>query len=189
METVLNRTSATRILRFLSLCLKRGVLDAASLQDSFEAQSFYDAHWDKWDFALIGEPDDFDWKMFRFEMYKMCRRSGLSLFAEQYLYQIRTQDYLFCPLIFAMRFYLMGVKEWLDYPNTARLDIYRLEKTPMHFIGDSHNARSMKRVDILANMQDTAYKYRRWATDRTKPTGNTMVEFVSALFTMTAHPK
>lgn len=188
MSQLLNRGSARHILRMMAYCLKQGVLDAAGMEDDYAVKEFYAKHWDKWDFGYLGEPDDYDWKMFRFSLYMMCRRSHLSMFADSYLYEIRRPDYLFCPLIFAMRFYLMGVKEWIDYPNRSKIDIYRMEVSPMHFTPGTIFSRKMRRTNVLAIIQDIAYRYRRWAGDRAdvKPSGNVVVEFSSALFTLTA---
>lgn len=179
----LNRTSAAQILQLCALCFKRGVLDAYEFGDDYAAREFLESHSENWTYGVLGEPDDYDWKMWRYSLYRWCRSAKLVKFAETYLYEVKRFNYLFCPIVFSMRFYLMGISEWLDYPNPVGIERFKQERSrrwkPDGFM-------KLTRTDIISDMQKIAYDYRRRPEEEQTVRDGVMIDFVSAMFDMTS---
>ena len=184
----LNRTTAPQILRLCTLCLKHGVLDAYELGDDYAAREFLDQHKEDWTYGVLGEPDDYDWKMWRFSLYKWCRRNGMTTFAETYLYNVKRFNYLYCPILMSMRFYLIGIEEWLAYPNPVNIERYRKD-TSMHWQPMGRGAQKIFRREVIMQMQDIAYQYRRLPEDRREISFGVMDEFCTAVYDMTSKLK
>lgn len=179
----LNRSSAPQIIRLCSVCFKQGVLGAYDMGDDYAVQEFVDSHESSWTYGVLGEPDDYDWKMWRFSLYRWCRNSGLVKFAEDYLYEVKKYDHLFCPIIFSMRFYLLGIREWLAYPNPVGIERFR-KNSNVHW--DPKIAKKITRTEVLADIQDMAYKYRRLPESAKTVPDATIVDFSAALFALTS---
>jgi hypothetical protein len=167
MSDPLNRTTAKHALRFFDVCFKRGVLDACEYGDDFGAREFVEKHSRAWDFGVLGEPDDFDWRMWRFILYRWARQAnGLGKFAESYIYQVTKKNYLWYLLPYCMRFYMMGIKEWMDYPNRSGIERFKMT-TAVHWNPEASKIRRMSRSDYIWQMQEFAYQFRR-ATEATE---------------------
>lgn len=179
----LNRTTAPQILRLCALCFKNGVLDAYNFGDDYAAEEFVRNHKDKWTYGVLGEPDDYDWKMWRFSLYKWCRRAGLSSFADNYLYEVKRYNYLYCPILMSMRFYLMGIEEWLSYPNPINIEIFKRSGNIHWHISGSQK---ITRQEIIADMQGFSYEYRRVPEEAQTVSANVLDEFCSAIFDLTS---
>lgn len=180
----LNRTTAPQILRLCSLCLKHGVLDAYEMGDTYASEEFLAKHKEEWTYGVLGEPDDYDWKMWRFFLYKWCRRGGLAKFAEKYLYEVKRCNYLYCPVLISMRFYLMGIEEWLAYQNPVGIEVYR-GSSGLHW-GAPRGAGKLTRTEIIADMQEIYYQYRRLPEERRDLSANVLNEFCSAIYDLTS---
>lgn len=183
MASPLNRTSAAQILRLCALCFKHGVLDAYELGDDYTAKEFLDKHRENWTYGILGDDDDYDWKMWRFYLYKWCRKSKLVRFGDRYLYEIKRFNYLYCPMIFAMRFYLLGISEWLEYPNPVGIERFRHD-TRAHWTPSETS--KFTRTGIIAEMQSIAYEYSRRPEEDREVSGGVIVDFASAMFDMTS---
>lgn len=181
----LNRTTAPQILRLCSLCYKNGVLDAYELGDDYAAREFIDKHKTDWSYGVLGEPDDYDWKMWRFALYKWCRRHALARFADNYLYGIKKYNYLFCPILLSMRFYLMGIEAWLAYPNPSGIEIFR-QDNGAYWGGNGIGTKKMKQRDIIVEIQGLVYQYRRAPEESQTVSAKVLDEFSSAIFDLTS---
>lgn len=186
--SLLNRRTAPQILRTCTLCLKNGVIDAYNLGDDYAVEEFLRKHKENWTYGVLGEPDDYDWKMWRFALYRWCRKSGLTSFAEDYLYEVKKYNYLYCPIVFAMRFYLMGIEEWLAYPNPVGIERFKKE-TSMHWQEVGSHGKKMTRKEIIALMQDIAYQFRRRPEEDQEVSFSVMDSFCSAIFDLTSQYK
>lgn len=160
MKDPLNRTSAPIILRFFDLCFKQGVIDAKEFNDDASAKEFLDSHKESWDFGLLGV-DDFDgWQEWRFVLYRWGRQHRMTKFSENYIYRITKKNYLWYFLPFCMRFYLMGIEEWLKYPNPVRIELFKKE-SKVHWMPVQSNLRKMTTNDFISYMQEFVYDFRR----------------------------
>lgn len=160
MKCLLNRTTAPIILRFFDLCFKQGVIDAKEYQDDQGARDFLKRHKEAWDFGVLGEPDDYDWEMWRFTLYRWGRRNRFVQFSEGYIYQIMKKNYLWYFLPYCMRFYLMGIEEWLDYPNPNGMAIFKAT-SKIHWKPMPNRLKKISLNDWISYMQEFVYEFRR----------------------------
>lgn len=183
--SLLNRRTAPQIVSLCAMCFKQGVLDAYEQGDDYAAKEFLDQHKAGWTYGVLGEPDDYDWKMWRFSLYRWCRHHGLARFAEEYLYEVKKFNYAFCPIVLSMRFYLMGIEEWLAYPNPVGIERFRRE-TMVHWKIEPGTVRKFSRKSIIIEMQSMAYQYRRRPESDWEVSGGVMVEFGTAMVALTS---
>ena len=181
----LNRTTAPVIVRFFDLCFKQGVLDACELGDDYGAKEFVEKHKEAWDFGVLGEPDDFDWEMWRFTLYRWGRRAqGFKMFSDSYIYAVVKKDHLWYLLPYCMRFYLMGIEEWLEYPNPTGIQVFKSESR-VHWKPVQRNARKMTVNDFIFYMQQFAYEFRRVPMEKREMSAVSMDGFCEAIFALT----
>lgn len=185
MTEPLNRKSAPRIIRFFDLCFKQGVMDAYNFADDYGARDFVNQHREAWDFGVLGEPDDFDWEMWRFTLYRWGRqRGGFVKFAENYIYRIVKKNYLWYFLPFCMWFYLMGIEEWLEYPNPSGMELFKNEPK-VHWKKVPANLRKMTTNDFISYMQECVYEYRRTPEEGRTMNARTMDAYCQAMHDLT----
>lgn len=185
MSDPLNRTSAPQIVRFFDICFKQGVLDAYNFSDNYEAKVFLDKHKESFDFGVLGEPDDYDWEMWRFTLYRWARHNHLTQFSENYVYRIVRKNYLWYLLPFCMRFYLMGIEEWLDYPNPAAIERFK-QTARVHWAPQKN--KSLQRItvnDFISYMQEFVYAYRRHPEEKRDMNVGVMDGYCQAIHDLT----
>lgn len=180
MNYLLNRTTAPQAIRFFDVCFKQGVIDAYEFGNDIDAREFYEQKKEDWTFGILGKPDDFDWQQFRYQMYFLARRGKLKSLAEGYIFNIRNRNYLWCLLLYCMRFYLMGIDEWLRYPNPAGLGIFKV-KQKIHW-DPNEPVRNITKVDIISYLHEFEHDYSRLPEEEMPVSAVTMSSFVSALF-------
>lgn len=181
MKSLLNKSTGPQILRFFDVCFKRGVLDACALEDDDAAQEFVTERSADWRFGVLGEPDDFDWRLFRFRLYQWARESRMSGLAENYFFQLRAINPYWVLLPYCMRFYLMGAKEWLDYPNPLGVSVFK--NTPrVHWAPQKAGMSKFRRPDYFAYMQEFAIAYRRLPSEMRVVGAQTMEDYCLALY-------
>lgn len=179
-STPLNRTSAPIILRFFDTCFKQGVIDAYELGDDYEAEEFLAQKRADWSFGLLGKAMDMDWQAFRFTLYWWARNKHMSYLADSYLFNVRRKGHLWCFLPYCMRFYLMGVEEWLAYPEPSRLELFK-GKAKVHW-NPKLPSRQITINDIITYMHDFAYEFRRLPEEAKPISSASMDGFCLAVF-------
>lgn len=184
MKSPLNPHSAIQIVRFFDLCFKQGVIDAYNFGNDYDAREFVQKHKEAWDFGVLGEPDDYDWEMWRFTLYRWGRYSHFTTFARTYIYTITTKNYPWYFLPYCMRFYLMGIEEWLEYPQPTNLEIFKAEGK-VHWKPMPPTQRKITINDTIDYMQEFAYLYRRVPKDERQMNANTLDEYCKAIHTLT----
>lgn len=183
MRNPLNSSTGPQVLRFFDVCFKRGVADAMTLGDDSAANEFVIERKEDWKFGVLGEPDDFDWKMFRFRLYQWARESHLSGLAENYLFNLRAINPYWVLLIYCMRFYLMGVSEWLEYPNPQGMAIFK--NTPRaHWAPQKKGLMNFKKADYFAYMQEFAIDYRRSSLENRLVSTKALEAYCMALYSV-----
>lgn len=184
---ILNRTTAPVVLQFFDLCFKQGVLDAYKYGDDYEARDFMDRHKEAWDFGVLGDPEDFDWELWRFTLYRWARRHHFMKFSQNFIYRIIRRNYLWYFLPYCMRFYLMGIEEWLEYPNPSKIELFKKEKK-IHWKPVESHLRKLMTCDYISYMQEFCLEYRRnpLSTEERAPmTASTMDAFCMAIHDLT----
>ena len=182
-EDVLNRTSAPQILRFFDVCFKQGVIDAGNYGDDLSVREFLESHREDWTFGALGEEEGCDWKWYRFILYRWARASHQANFAEDYIYQIKRVNYLWCFLPFCMRFYLMGLEEWLAYPVYSSLDRFKLEMR-RHW-NPNLPVKKITPMDTISYMHEFAHQYRNAPEGAKLLSPFTMDGFCQAVYNLT----
>lgn len=182
MSELLNRASAKNTIRFFYTCFKRGVIDAHALGDDLEAKEFLREKRDSWGYGILGKSGDYDWKMFRFELYWWARAARMAGLAENYIFRVRSISYAWCIFPFCMRFYLLGIEEWLNYPNGLMIERFKDQKG-VHWDPNS-NPYKMTRIDIISYLHTFEYEYRRLPEEQKKIPESIMVAFIQALYDM-----
>ena len=180
MSFILNRTTAPQTIRFFWTCFRQGVLDACEYGNDIEAKEFLEAHRQDWTFGVLSRPDNLDWQMFRQQLYWWARQAGQKSLAEGYFFRIRTKNYSWAVLHYCMRFYLMGIAEWLKYPNHGGIEVFKAK--PMTHWAPSEPVAKVTRTDIISYLHEFEYEYYRSPEECREVSAAAMSSFISALF-------
>ena len=156
---LLNRTTAPTTLRFFDACFKRGVIDACTYGDDIGTKEFLDKCSSELCFGILGKDDNMDWQAFRYEMYWLARTKKMTNLAESYFFRIRQVNYAWCVLLFCMRFYLMGISEWLSYPSPVNIEIFK-SKPKIHW-DPCCEMKTFTKQDTISYMHQFEYEYRK----------------------------
>ena len=155
----LNKTTAAQAIRLFDYCFKMGVIDACELGDDYVASSWLEERLADRKYGLLSDYEaEFDWKRWRFTLFRWCRNCSLRQLGENYIDRIRkSSNFLFGILPICMRFYLMGVQEWLDYPNPTNMMIFKMTAR-IHWKPVTQNLRTMKTDDFISYIQEFIYE-------------------------------
>ena len=160
----LNRTTAPQVLRLFDVCFRQGVFDASDLDDNYAAQEFLERHKTDGGYGLVYDDDNFDWRRWRFVLARWCRYHRLGSVGDVYIDSPQlwkgSKNFLFAVIPISMRFYLMGVEEWLESPTPARLAEFKLYKK-IHFKPVPDYLRVMKTPDFISYIQEFVYERQR----------------------------
>ena len=182
---ILNRTSAPQILRFFDICFKEGVIDAYEFGDDFGAKEFYNRKMSDWTFGFLGKEEDLDWKVFRNGLYWFARMRKMSTFADSYIFRLRQVRSEWCLLPYCMRFYLMGVKEWVEYPNPVNIEIFKGQ--PKRHWNPNVGMKVFMRGDYFSYMHEFAHEYRQIPLEN-KPVSDAMMDgFCQCVFDLSSN--
>ena len=160
MRSPLNRTTAPQAIRLFDYCFKQGVFDACYIENDYEAQQFLDSHPESGGYGLLVEPyEGFDWRHWQHTLYRFCREARIKSIAENYIDCIHRyrKKFVFAILPIAMRFYLMGIEEWLSYPNPNNTEIFKHEGK-IHWKPVPRHLRKMSTPDFISLIQQFVYE-------------------------------
>lgn len=156
----INRTSAPNIIRLLDYCFKKGVQEASEFEDDYTAKEWLEEKLSTGGYGLLSEDSvDFDWKRWRFTLYRWCRDRRLNSLAENYIDKIRTYQatFAFAILPITMRFYLMGVQEWLEYPNGLNMALFK-QNQKIHWKPMPKHLVKLTTNDYISLIQEFVYE-------------------------------
>lgn len=183
MRFTLNRNIAPHVLRFYDTCFKQGVIDACELGDDIEAKDFLKRRKEDWCFGVLGKSGEYDWEMFRFDLYWWARRARMKSLCENYIFKIRKKDAVWCLLPYCMRFYLLGIEEWLSYPNPIGLEVFK-RNYRAHWHSDD-GLLEFKKGDYISYMHEFAYQYRSLPEESRPISETSMDAFCQAIYSLT----
>lgn len=167
MTSPITHKSALDVVRLLDFCYKKGVIDACGVEDDLAVQDWLDATHKKGKYGLVDFPDEeCDWKRWRFFLLRWCRENKLSKLGFDYIDGIRKVsgfEYVVIPM--TMRFYLQGVKEWLEYPNEMGIAIFKSRYRQRWTNKVPKNMKNMKTDDFISLIQEFIYEFRQFPMD------------------------
>ena len=183
MISALNRTTAPQILRFFDVCFKRGVIDAMDYGDDLDTREFLQARKNEWSLGILGKEDS-SWQFFCSNLYWWARNAKLMTLAEKYFFALRKKDLSWCLLPYCMQFYLLGIEEWLDYPNPANIEIFK--STPKLHWSPKGPIKKFIRPDYFSYLHNFYYQYSQIPEDLQTVSPTMMDSFVSAIYDLSS---
>ena len=163
MKSHITHRSALDIIRLLDFCYRKGVVDACHVEDDLAVRDWVDGMYRSGRYGLVEFPDEeCDWKRWRFFLLRWCRENRLSKLGFDYIDGIRKAtgfEYVIIPM--TMRFYLQGVKEWLEYPNEMGLAVFKGRVRQRWTNKVPTNMKNMKTDDFISLIQEFIYELRQ----------------------------
>lgn len=159
MNCPLNRTSSKKMILLFDYCFKQGVLDACAVEDDYAVQEWVNERFKDGKYGVLSDPDNtFEWKHWRFVLYRWCRNIRLPSLGEGYIDRVRsTSNFYFVALPMAMRFYIMGVQEWLEYPNPNNTVVFK-QTAKIHWKPVPKHLKKMNVDDFISYIQEFVYE-------------------------------
>ena len=160
----ITRSSVKEVIRLLDLCYKRGVIDACAVEDDLAVRDWLDAMHKSGRYGLVEFPDEeCDWKRWRFFLLRWCRENRMSTLGFNYIDGIRKPvgfEYVIIPM--TMRFYIQGVKEWLEYPNELALELFKSKCRQRWTNKVPQTMKNMNNNDFISLIQEFIYELRQY---------------------------
>lgn len=160
----LNRATAPQVLRLFDLCFRQGVFDAYDQDDDYAVREFLEKHKENGGYGLVYDDDNFDWRRWRYTIARWCRENRLGSVGNVYLDSPELwkgyKTFLFAVIPISMRFYLMGVEEWLENPNPGRIPEFKMFKKT-HFKNVPSHLKEMSTQDFISYIQEFVYERQR----------------------------
>lgn len=164
MRSQITHRSALDIIRLLDFCYKKGVIDACGVEDDLAVQEWLDEMRNSGRYGLVDFPDEeCDWKRWRFFLLRWCRENRLTKMGFDYIDGIRKAvgfEYVIIPM--SMRFYIQGVKEWLEYPNEMAIALFKSRIKQRWTSKVPQTMKKMKTDDFISLIQEFIYELRQY---------------------------
>ena len=164
MNSPITKKNGTDLLRLMDYCFKRGVVDACEVGDNYAVQTWYDEMLHSGRYGLVSFPDEeFDWRRWRFIIHKWAREQRFPYSCTDYIDGIRkAQGMGFVIVPMTMRFYLMGVGEWLEYPNDLAILMFKAKKFVRWSNKVPSHMKNMKNEDMILLIQEFSYEFKQY---------------------------
>ena len=159
-KSPLNRTTAPQVVRLFDYCFRQGVFDACDYGDDIAVQEWLDARLADGQYGLLSEYDEvFFFFYWRLILYRWCRIEKLGGVGERYVDLIHRykSTSVFALLPIAMRFYLMGIQEWLEYPNQNNMAFFKQTKK-IHWKPMASHLRKIRTSDYISYIQEFIFE-------------------------------
>lgn len=158
----LNRTTAPQVIRLFDSCFKRGVLHAQEQDDDYGVRDWLERHKAAGDYGLVYDDNNFDFRRWRFTIERWCREDRVGSVGDTYLNSLYVRSgtnktFLFAILPMTMRFYMMGVEEWLAYPNPLNTSMFK-QTRKIHWKPVLPHMKVMNTSDFLSYLQEFIYE-------------------------------
>ena len=160
MRSPLNRTTAPQLIRLFDFCFKQGVIDACNYEDDYYVKEWVESKLESGSYGVIHEPDDdFDWKRWKFTLYRWCRIARLGSITDTYVNNVPCYKgtFLFAILPITMRFYLEGMREWLEYPNPTNTVIF-INTKKIHWKPMKRHLKVINTNDFISMVQEFVFE-------------------------------
>jgi len=131
------------------------------MEDDYAVQEFYDARMADGGYGqLLDDNDDFDWRRWQHALYRICRLNRVGNSTANYIDSIHRyqRTFVFALLPMTMRFYLEGIKEWLDYPNPSAIQMFKQNRRQHWTPNLPSHIRSIRTPDYIFMLQSFVYE-------------------------------
>lgn len=127
MKSPFTHARTLQIAHLFDYCFKRGVIEAYDAEDDAAVMEWYEERKKDGGYGLISDMGlEYDWRRWRFTLLRWCRIAGIRTLGEDFIDGLKRDGNILSAVFpFCMRFYLLGVKEWLDYPNQINIEYFR----------------------------------------------------------------
>lgn len=164
---MINRQTAKMILKLLDYCFKKGVEDAFDADNEHWCNEFIERRYAKRDFSLLDVTDSYDWKEWRMILGRWCRYNRNLKLCPDYLDRVYSQNFYWSIFPIAMDFYILGIQEWLEYPNPYKLELFKVTSNIHWKPMPRKTLEKMSTDDKVSYIQQFAYE-----RERIDPEGN-----------------
>lgn len=118
-RNIITRKNVKYLLRLFDHYYKKGIKDAIERNDDFFCREFVEKMTAPRTFGFLDTPYSLTWKEWRFYAYPECRMNRLNS-AAPILDSIKLYTgHVAAILPMLMDFYLKGINDWLEYPNSG----------------------------------------------------------------------
>lgn len=159
-KSPLNRVTGPQVIKLFDYCFRQGVFDACDFGDDITVQEWLDARLADGGYGLLSEcGEEFDWKRWRLVLYRWCRIGQIGIIGESYVDVIHKYKAtsIFALLPMCMRFYLMGIEEWLAYPNPNNIALFK-QKKKIHWKPFPSHLMNIRTTDFISYLQEFVYE-------------------------------
>lgn len=162
---MINRQTSRMILKLFDTCFKKGVQDAYEADNEHWCQEFIEARHTRGDFGLLDVTDSYTWGEWRMILARWCRYTKNMKLCPKFLDRIYTTNFYWAIFPIAMDFYILGIKEWLEYPNPLKLEIFKYESSVHWKPMPRKGLQKMSTDDKVSYVQEFAYERERTDPD------------------------
>lgn len=178
---MINRQTARMILKLFDCCFKRGVIDASEADNEHWCREFIEARRTQGDFSLLDVSDIYDWKEWRMILARWCRYTKNMKLCPLYLDKVYKENYYWSIFPIAMDFYILGVEEWLEYPNPYKIELFRYSASTHWKPMPRKGLQKITTDDKVSYVQQFAYERERLDPAR----GGSYVNFAQEIWAFT----
>lgn len=158
---MINRQTCKMMMKLFDVCFKKGVQDAFEADNEQWCQEFIEERREKLDFSLLDVRDSYDWKEWRIIIARWCRYTHNLKLCPEYLDRVYAENFYWSIFPIAMDFYILGVKEWLEYPNPHNLELFKFTHNEHWKPMPRKNLQKMDTNDKVGYVQEFAYDRER----------------------------
>lgn len=158
--SLIDRSTVKLVLRLLEYSFRQGVLDACKYQDEFLCREFIRQRRENHDFGTLDIGEPLDWEEWRYILTKWSMRCHIHTVCEKYLDKIVSMNYNWVIFPVAMEFYILGIEEYLEYPNIRNLELFK-NKPRVHWYCDGRPFKGINTESIVTMIQDICYTRKR----------------------------
>ena len=157
MANLITRTVASQMLSLFDYAFKKGVLDAADMRDEYYCTEFIRKRESTVSYGTLDNPYDMDWKEWKLTLNRWCAMGRLAHLYQNFIGRINRPGYLMVVLPITQDFYVMGIKEWLEYSNPRPLEVFRTQSKVHWKPIDGKTMSKIKNDNLVTLAQEFAY--------------------------------
>lgn len=159
---IINRTSITQILALFDYAYKRGVVDAYEEGDDARCEKFVEEMSQSSEYGLLADDFRMSTREWKFIVGSWCHERRLIRLQTKYIERIYAKNHLAAILPVVQDFYVRGVKDWLEYPNPTRVEVFKNSSRAKWLIS-GRDRKIMTPYDYASKVQEFCFNRERRA--------------------------